>query len=276
MIFRSNFGSSISTNQMESEWAMALYNNNIAGANRNANENKKSTKTCNKKNARCVTNKTLKCSAPATQGFNYNVLQFKPGPIDCSMAPKVWRVGSACAGMLTSQLRDPVATATRPTTSLSWYCEIDPVARKFLDANFPGTPNFFDACSAEFMDHAPAVDLLEAGFPCQPWNQMGLGGGVHDQEGRGIVWLAILRYVNRTLPRVVILENVKGLTHQPHNMTLLKIVKMLRDMKDAGKPAYSVFTRILNSRKHGGVPQDRQRLYIVAIRKCGRTRVPFS
>ena len=105
---------------------------------------------------------------------------------------------------------------------------------------------------------------------------MGLGEGPHDKEGRGIVWFAILRYVNRTLPRVVILENVKGLTHHPHNMTLLKIVKMLRDMKDTGKPAYSVFTRILNSRIHGGVPQDRKRLYTVAIRKCGRDRVPFQ
>ena len=162
---------------------------------------------------------------------------FKLGPIDCSMAPEVWRVGSCCARMLTSQLRGHVDTATRPKTLLSWYCEIDPVARKFLDANFPGSPNFNDACSDEFMDHAPAVDLLEGGFPCQPWSQMGLGEGAHDKKGRGIVWLAILRYVNRTLPRVVILENVKGLTHQPHITTLLKIVHMLRAMKDAGKPA---------------------------------------
>ena len=120
---------------------------------------------------------------------------------------------------------------------LSWYCECNPVARKFLDVNFPGTPNFLDACSVEFMDHAPAVDLLEAGFPCQPWSQMGLGGGVNDQEGRGIVWLAILRYVNRTLPRVVILENVKGLAHQRHIHILSKIVNMLRAMEDADKPA---------------------------------------
>ena len=94
---------------MESEWAMALHNNNIAGANRNANDNNKSktnhrTKTYNKNNARRVTKTMLKRSAPATQGFTYNMLQFKPGPIDCSMAPKVWRVGRVCAGMLTSQL----------------------------------------------------------------------------------------------------------------------------------------------------------------------------
>ena len=83
-----------------------------------------------------------------------------------------------------------------------------PCCSQILDANFPGTPNFFDACSVEFMDHAPAVDLLEGGFPCQPWSSMGLGEGAHDKEGRGIVWLASLRYVKRTLPRVAILENV--------------------------------------------------------------------
>ena len=48
---------------------------------------------------------------------------------------------------------------------LSWYCECEPVARHFLDCNFRGTPNFFDVRSEEFMNHAPAVDLLEAGFP---------------------------------------------------------------------------------------------------------------
>ena len=90
------------------------------------------------------------------QGFNYNVLQFKPGPLDCSIAPQKWRVGSACSGMIVSQL-PPVQTPTM----LSWYCECNPVARQFLDANFPGTPNFFDACSVEFMDHAPAVDVLD-------------------------------------------------------------------------------------------------------------------
>ena len=101
---------------MESEWAMALYNHSTAGANTNTNGNKKrrkkpDTKTLNTKNAntknnttKCVVKKILKCSVPATQGFNYNVLQFKTGPIDCSSAPQKWRVGSTCAGMLTSQL----------------------------------------------------------------------------------------------------------------------------------------------------------------------------
>ena len=155
LAYHINFGSSISTSQMESEWAMALYNHSTAGANTNTNGNKKrrkkpDTKTCNTHNAntlcvkKCVVKKALKkmlkCSPPATQGFNFNVLQFKLGPVDCSSAPQKWRVGSTCAGMLTSQL-----PPTHTKTMLSWYCECNPVARQFLDANFPGAPNFFDA-----------------------------------------------------------------------------------------------------------------------------------
>lgn len=58
------------------------------------------------------------------------------------------------------------------------------------------------------------MDLLEGGFPCKAWSQLGLGESAHEKERRGRVWLAIARYANRSLPRVAILENVDG-PHRP-------------------------------------------------------------
>lgn len=126
----SSCGSSLITDHMESECAMALNIHIIAGASRHtADRNKESKKkpcttTYNKKSAstmthstRCVTKKMLlKRSAAATQGLNYHVLQFTPGPLDCSLAPKVWRAGSACAGMLTRQLRGHTTITSRETS----------------------------------------------------------------------------------------------------------------------------------------------------------------
>ena len=78
------------------------------------------------------------------------------------------------------------------------------------------------------MDHVPAVHLLEAGFLCQPCSNMGIGQGEHDQQGRGIVWLGVLNYVKRILPRVIKLKNVVGLTQGKHRKKFTKTLNMLK------------------------------------------------
>ena len=57
---------------------------------------------------------------------------------------------------------------------------------------------------------------------------MGHGEGMHDSKGRGVVWLAIMRYVKRTLPRVVILENAKGITQETHQESLMSFIQALK------------------------------------------------
>ena len=89
---------------------------------------------------------------------------------------------------------------------------------------------------------------------------------------RGQIYFFVLRAIQACLPRVVILENVKGLVEQ-HPKTFNDIVERLRAMVDpqTGQKAYKVFAKLLNSSDFR-IPQRRERVYIVAIKTCGRSQ----
>ena len=57
---------------------------------------------------------------------------------------------------------------------------------------------------------APYVDLYIAGFPCQPFSTMGMQQGLDDTQGRGTIFFGVLDYIQTKLPKIFILENVKG------------------------------------------------------------------
>lgn len=102
----------------------------------------------------------------------------------------------------------------------------------------------------------PSHDLLLAGFPCQPFSLAGLKQGFNDI--RGTLFFDICRIINYHKPKVVFLENVKNLrTHDKGNT--FKVIKTT--LEDLG---YKVFEKVLNA-KDFGVPQNRERIYIVAL-----------
>lgn len=101
----------------------------------------------------------------------------------------------------------------------------------------------------------PDFDLLTGGFPCQPFSSAGLGNGEVDM--RGTLFYDILRIVRKKTPKHILLENVKGMTHQKHKPTLDKIVNELKSL------GYQVFYEVLNTKNYG-VPQNRERLWIYA------------
>ncbi len=107
-------------------------------------------------------------------------------------------------------------------------------------------------------NNLPNFDLMIAGFPCQSFSEIGNKNGLHDDRGHVIVGLVnILK--TKKVP-YFILENVKGLVNHDGGNTLKVIFKMLND---AG---YTVQHKILNSLDFG-VPQLRNRIYLVGIRK---------
>lgn len=106
----------------------------------------------------------------------------------------------------------------------------------------------------------PDFDVLCAGFPCQPFSNAGLKKGFEDT--RGTLFFNIAEIINvkkkkGNPPRVILLENVKGLKGHDKGRTLKKIIEILNDLN------YIVETKVLNS-KYFGVPQNRERLFIVA------------
>lgn len=103
----------------------------------------------------------------------------------------------------------------------------------------------------------PPHDLLLAGFPCQPFSHAGLKKGFDDT--RGTLFFDIARILKSKRPSVVLLENVKGFANHDKGNTF-RVVK--RTLEDLG---YVVHNKVLNA-KDFGVPQNRERIYIVAIR----------
>lgn len=108
----------------------------------------------------------------------------------------------------------------------------------------------------------PEFDICLAGFPCQAFSLAGRHMGFDDDyKGmcRGTLFRDVVRICEFRKPKVIFCENVKGLTIHDRGRTF-KIIK--RAFEQIG---YTVYDKILNS-KDFGVPQNRERIYIVAFR----------
>lgn len=104
----------------------------------------------------------------------------------------------------------------------------------------------------------PSFDLMIAGFPCQSFSVIGQRKGMNDHRGQIIYGL--IKIMNAKNLPYFILENVKGLVNHEGGKTLEIILEELN------KAGYKVFPKVLNSLDYG-VPQMRERIYFVGIRK---------
>lgn len=111
----------------------------------------------------------------------------------------------------------------------------------------------------------PDFDLLCGGFPCQSFSVAGKRGGFSDT--RGTLFFEIARIVKEKRPRLLFLENVKGLLNHEEGRTFGVILSALDEL------GYDVQWQVLNS-KNFGVPQNRERVYIVGhLRGTARPEV---
>jgi DNA (cytosine-5)-methyltransferase 1 len=111
----------------------------------------------------------------------------------------------------------------------------------------------------------PECDLLWASPPCQPFSAAGDGEGEADERD-GFPWA--LRIIGRLLPKVVIFENLKGITFDKHSEYFGSVLLALTGL------GYEWDWRVLNAADYG-VPQTRQRCFIVARRDGGRIVWPL-
>lgn len=108
----------------------------------------------------------------------------------------------------------------------------------------------------------PAFDICLAGFPCQAFSIAGAHGGFNDDyhgRCRGTLFLDVARICEYHKPKVIFCENVKGLVNHDRGRTFKVITKTFEEL------GYKVFSQVLNS-KDFGVPQNRERIYIVCFR----------
>jgi DNA (cytosine-5)-methyltransferase 1 len=87
-----------------------------------------------------------------------------------------------------------------------WVSDVDPDASTVLARRFPGAPNLGDLKALRW-DDVPPVDVLTAGYPCQPFSQAGLRRGHHDERH---LWPHIRDGIEALRPKAVLLENVRG------------------------------------------------------------------
>lgn len=113
------------------------------------------------------------------------------------------------------------------------------------------------------------VDIITAGFPCQPFSIAGKQRGFDDE--RGHLFYEVGRFIKAYRPRFVFLENVPNLMEHNEGKTFLVVHDVLSDLD------YSIRYRVLRASEYGGVPQIRDRIYIVAFRDqedCDRFEFP--
>lgn len=140
--------------------------------------------------------------------------------------------------------------------------EWDTFAQKTYTENYGNVPAIAGDITQIKEDEIPAFDICLAGFPCQAFSLAGQRKGFNDDYkgmSRGTLFFDVARICEYHKPKVIFCENVKGLTIHDRGRTFKVITGTLEEM------GYTVFYKVLNS-KNFGVPQNRERIYIVAFR----------
>jgi DNA (cytosine-5)-methyltransferase 1 len=138
--------------------------------------------------------------------------------------------------------------------------EWDKEAQKTYKVNFGEVP-FGDITKQQIKNYIPdEFDVLCAGFPCQAFSIAGKRGGFDDT--RGTLFFDVAEIIKKHKPKAIFLENVKGLRSHDKGKTLETILNVLRN--DLG---YFVPEPQIINAKNFGVPQNRERIYIVGFRQ---------
>lgn len=145
------------------------------------------------------------------------------------------------------------------------YCEIDKYASKSYSAihGVSEDKNLWDVTKVDEKALPKDIDLITYGFPCQDISLAGKQKGLFNDDGsktRSGLFFDALRIIEETKPRVAIAENVKNLVGKKFNAQFQVV---LASLEAAG---YNNYWQVLNSKDYG-VPQNRERVFIVSIRK---------
>jgi DNA (cytosine-5)-methyltransferase 1 len=148
------------------------------------------------------------------------------------------------------------------------FSEIDKYSNELLKNKWLNIKNWGD-CTKINPHELPDFDMLCGGFPCQAFSIAGKRRGFSDT--RGTLFFDIARIVKIKRPKIVFLENVKGLLNHEQGKTFRKIIQTLSEL------GYNVQWMVLNS-KFFGVPQNRERVFIIGnLRGESRPEIlPFN
>lgn len=155
-------------------------------------------------------------------------------------------VGSLCTGIGGLDLG-----LERAGMTVSWQAEVDPYCRRVIAKHWPQVPNLGDIRTVDWSS-VDRVDLICAGFPCQPFSSAGARRGVEDERW---LWPYIADAVRVLRPRVLLVENVPGLLARTGGMG-----HVLGDLASCG---YDTEWEVIPAAAVGA-PHRRDRVFVVA------------
>jgi DNA (cytosine-5)-methyltransferase 1 len=103
------------------------------------------------------------------------------------------------------------------------------------------------------------IDVLLAGLPCQSFSNMGKRKGLDDK--RGALFLDFISILQKILPKVFVIENVKGILSNNKGDTFKRIIELLNNIQ-----VYNIYYKVLNANDYD-VAQKRERIFIIGINK---------
>jgi len=166
----------------------------------------------------------------------------------------VLRIGTDCSG-----IEAPLIALKSLNIEYSqiWRCDNDTFTNKTAEANFKKPNLLFTDITTRNNKKLPEIDLYVCGFPCQPFSTIGERKGILDP--RSNVISAMLDTIKESKPKILILENVLGFKSISDGKMYSNLIEILSEK-------YSINASVYNTKKFG-LPQNRQRIYFVGIRK---------
>ena len=150
-------------------------------------------------------------------------------------------------------------------------CDMDKYARQTFIHNY-GEPEYYPTNVYHREIPSESLDIYMTSPPCQAFSLAGKRLGKDDQ--RGILFFNSHEFIKVNKPRYFIFENVKGLLSDDGGNTFQEWVNMLGGKSVNGVPVlfpyddsvpYHIYWKVLNAKNHG-VPQNRERVFIIGIR----------
>lgn len=170
-----------------------------------------------------------------------------------------------------------IAVSNVTGATVVWHCEWDEAPSKILEHNFPNTPNYRDVTKVDFTTVEP-IDILTGGFPCQDLSLAGKRKGLQNGTRSGL-WSEFARAIEELHPKLVVIENVRGLLsanadngveYDEEDLGYLAGRKPIRamgavlgDLADLGYDARWQGVRASDA----GAPHQRFRVFIIAYPK---------
>jgi len=161
------------------------------------------------------------------------------------------KLGSLCSGYGGLDL----AIESIFNVELAWYSEYDKNPSKIMEKNYPGITNHKDLTKIKW-EQIEQVDILSAGYPCQPFSQAGQRKGTDDPRH---LWPYIANAIRILRPGLVVLENVRGHLSLGFN-------HVLQDLATIG---YAAQWQIVQA-SDIGAPHQRSRLFVIAYLESAR------